>query len=142
MIKLVLTLVAIGTVYFVQGQNLHQNEVTSVVLNQFNVQFPKATEVEWKKGGKLYKVEFETGRDKDHDVWYNAEGEMTKHKEELSRSNLPEAIRKNIKKDFKSYKIDDVDRLTEGYSIVYKVEIEKYNHERDLFYSENGKLIK
>lgn len=140
-ISIVMTVLAFGIFNMASAQKIQKSEVPSVILNQFNVQFPKAKDVEWKIVGQQYKVEFELPRDKDHDVWYNSGGEIVKHKEELQKKDLPESIRKQINQEYKDYKIDDVDRITEGKSVVYVVEVEKRGTEIKLRYDQNGKRL-
>lgn len=139
--KLFLLLTLLGAVTISAAQDLHKRQVPSVVLNQFEKQFPKAKEVEWKKSGELYKVEFETNWSDDHDVWYNAEGKMVKHKEELSSRNLPKSIQEYLSKEYKYYKIDDVERITENDEVIYKVEVERRDREIKLLFHEDGSLI-
>lgn len=139
--KLFLLLTLLGAVTISAAQDLHKRQVPSVVLNQFEKQFPKAKEVEWEKSGELYKVEFETNWSDDHDVWYNAEGKMVKHKEELSSRNLPKSIQEYLSKEYKYYKIDDVERITENDEVIYKVEVERRDREIKLLFHEDGSLI-
>lgn len=139
--KLFLLLTLLGAVTISAAQDLHKRQVPSVVLNQFEKQFPKAKEVEWEKSGELYKVEFETNWSNDHDVWYNAEGKMVKHKEELSSRNLPKSIQEYLSKEYKYYKIDDVERITENDEVIYKVEVERRDREIKLLFHEDGSLI-
>lgn len=139
--KMFLIVMTLGICNLGFSQKIQKNQIPSVILNQFNSQFPKATDIEWKMVGEFYKVEFETSRDVDHDVWYNVEGKMVKHKEELSARNLPTPIKEYVKKHYSGYKIDDVDKITEGKTITYKVEVEKYDREINLYFNENGTLI-
>lgn len=140
-ILVMMTVLTFGICNVAMAQKIRKSEVPSVILNQFNVQFPKATDIKWKVDGELHKVEFELSWGKDHDVWYNASGTMVKHKEELQKSDLPEIIRKQIAQEFSGYKIDDVDRVTEGKTVVYIVEVEKRDHELKVVYDQNGKRL-
>lgn len=140
--KLFLILLCLGVCNLATAQDLHKRDVPSVILNQFNKEFPKAYDVEWEKKGDLYKVEFETGWKKDHDVWYNSEGKIVKHKEELSSKDLPKPIKDYIQQEYKDYKIDEVDKITEKNEVLYKVEVEKYDREIKLFFNEDGTLSK
>ena len=42
-----------------QAQEMPKSEVPSVVLNNFNTQFSKATDIEWSKKRDFYHVDFE-----------------------------------------------------------------------------------
>ncbi len=72
----------------------------------------------------LYNVEFETGWNIDHDVWYNDTGKMVKHKEDISPKDLLKSVNQTIKKEFSQYSIDDLKRITEGSEVIYKMEFE------------------
>ena len=71
----------------------------------------------------FYKVDFETGWNVDHEIWYNAEGKMVKHKEDISKIELPKTVTDRIKTDFNGYTIDDLKRITDNGKIVYKMEL-------------------
>lgn len=140
--KIFLGAIAVLAINVAVAQNIHRSEVPSVISNKFNTQFPKVKDVEWEKGNNFYKVEFETVRGLDHDVWYDKSGEVVKHKEEIFSKDLPQVIKTSLKANYKNYLIDDVDKITEGDSITYKVEIEKLSEEITIFYKEDGTIIK
>ena len=108
--------VAICTLSAAQAQDIFQYQAPSVIVNEFSKQYPKATDVEWEIEGDFYKVDFETG-------WYNAEGKMVKHKEDISKIELPKTVTDRIKTDFNGYTIDDLKRITDNGKIVYKMEL-------------------
>ena len=117
-ILMVFTLAILG-----YAQDIPQTQVPSEILNQFNSQFPDASNVEWEMKGDLYNVEFEIGWNIDHNVWYNAASEMVKHKEDISPDELPEAVNNRIKTDFNGYTIEDLKRITDNGVVVYKMEL-------------------
>ena len=125
-----------------QAQDIPQSQVPSVIVNEFNKQFPKATDVEWEMDGSLYDVEFEIGWNIDHEVWYNAEGKMVKHKEDISKSELPKAVIDKIKADFKGYSIDDLERISDNGKVVYKMELDALvQQDFDVVMDSEGKII-
>ncbi|HMS50815.1 MAG: PepSY-like domain-containing protein [Sphingobacteriales bacterium] len=115
--------VAICTLSAAQAQDIFQYQAPSVIVNEFSKQYPKATDVEWEIEGDFYKVDFETGWNVDHEIWYNAEGKMVKHKEDISKIELPKTVTDRIKTDFNGYTIDDLKRITDNGKIVYKMEL-------------------
>src|SRR5690606_17486639 len=97
------------------GQEIPQSQVPSLVVNSFQQSFSKAYDIEWEMDGELYKVEFETGfPGKDHDVWYDKTGKLTRHKEEIAKSDLPRQVLDKIAEDFRGYRLDDIKKITEG----------------------------
>ncbi|HJS01174.1 MAG TPA: PepSY-like domain-containing protein [Flavobacterium sp.] len=105
------------------AQDLPQSSILSVIVNQFNSHFPKATDVEWEMQGILYNVEFETGWNVDHEVWYNNKGEIVKHKEDIPQNKLPKAVKNKLKSAFNGYTIDDLEQISEQGKVVYKMEM-------------------
>lgn len=124
------------------AQDIPQNQVPSVIVNNFQKKFPKAYDIEWELDGTLYKVEFETGRiSKDHDAWYDKTGALVRLKEEITKEELPQKVLESIKQEFSGYRIDDIKRVTEGSEVYYRVDLESFSEEWKVVYAENGKLI-
>lgn len=119
------------------AQDISQSEVPSVVLNAFQSKFPKAVDVEWELKGDLYKVEFEIGR-YDHDLWIDKNGNVKKHKEEISKSDLPAAIAEKIQTDYKEYRIDDVERIESEGKVTYKVELDGKRGDLEVYFAADG----
>ncbi|MCO6360465.1 PepSY-like domain-containing protein [Roseivirga pacifica] len=121
--QILIFVAAIAIISTSQAQDIPYSQVPSIIVNEFNKQFPKAKDVEWEMDGSLYNVDFEIGWSMDHEVWYNAEGKMVKHKEDISKSELPKAINDRLRTDFKGYSIDDMERITDNDKVVYKMEL-------------------
>ncbi|GAA5025118.1 hypothetical protein GCM10011506_09380 [Marivirga lumbricoides] len=125
-----------------QAQDIPQSQVPSIIVNEFTSRFPKATDVEWEMDGNFYNVEFEIGWNTDHEVWYNAEGKMVKHKEDISKSELPKAVSDRIETDFKGYSIDDLERITDNGKVVYKMELNALTQtDWDIVIDSEGKVL-
>lgn len=126
------------------AQDIPQSQVPSVVVNSFQKSFPKATDVEWElqNADQLYKVEFETGlAGYDHDAWYDKTGKLVKHKEEISRNDLPPSVTAKINTDYKGYRIDDVKKITEGNVVTYSLEIKSGKEEWKLVLDAGGNVL-
>src|SRR5690606_9958853 len=113
------------------AQDLSRNQVPSVVVNEFQKRFPKALDIDWEYKKGAYQVEFEIDR-LDHEVWFDREGQILKHKEEIRIKSLPEQVRTKVRERFKNFRITDAERLTKGKSVVYKLEIHNLLQEIDL----------
>ncbi len=118
-------------------------QVPAVVTAAFSKAFPNALDVEWKVKGAQYKVEFETGLFlMDHEAWYNAEGKLLRHEEEISTSDLPEAVVATSAREFPGYRIDDVERNTVEGVVTYVVELKlKGQPEWKVAFDTTGKLL-
>ena len=141
--QILILCIATAIVSNLQAQDIPQSQVPSVVANQFSIDFPKAKDVEWELKNDVYNVDFEQGWSKDFEAWYSANGTLIRLEEELlSKSELPKAVITSIEEKFPTYRIDDVTKITKNEEITYKVEIEKGNQERSLYFNENGTIIK
>ena len=122
------------------AQDIRTDEVPSVVRNSFKQQFPKAMDVEWELKDQLYKVEFEIGR-KDHEAWINSTGGIVKHKQDITEGELPKEVTASISKNYKGYRIDDVERIESNKKFSYKVELKTLSKEQDVIFDQSGKVI-
>ena len=125
----------------VSAQDLKTDEVPAKLQSKFNTAYTNVTDVEWEKKGDHYKVEFEINK-MDHDVWYDAEGNVIKSEIEISANELPSAISSAVKAKYADYKIDTVEVRDEGGKKTYEVEIEKgWTKERKLILDASGKIL-
>ncbi|NIJ44193.1 hypothetical protein FHR24_000632 [Wenyingzhuangia heitensis] len=127
---------------FTQAQDLFTSEIPSVILNNFNLKYPKARDVEWERKGTNYEVEFETNWNKDHEIWYSATGEIVKHKEDISKKELPEKIQNKINIDFKGYYINDVERVVAYNKTHYKMDVNALLKDNwEIVIDQNGEIL-
>lgn len=125
-----------------QAQDIPQAQVPSLIVHQFQKDFPKASDIEWKLKGELYKVEFETGFfGTDHDAWYDKTGKLVKHKEEISKSDLPTVIQDKITATFAGFRIDDVEKITENRVVTYLVELKNSGEEWKVLFNTQGEVL-
>ena len=121
------------------AQDIPSSEVPSVVLNSFKRSFPKSTGVEWELKGENYNAEFDIDW-RDHEVWINKTGAIVKHKKELKQGELPAAVTNQIKVNYNTYRIDDVDQFEINKKFYYKVELKKHDEERKIVFDQKGKV--
>ncbi|EPR65969.1 PepSY-like domain-containing protein [Cyclobacterium qasimii] len=140
--KQLLIIGALSLFGYTQAQDISQSQVPSIILNQFNAEFAKASDIEWEKAGELYSVEFETGWNVDHEIWYNAKGEMVKHKEDISSKDLPKAVNDKLKADFNKLSIDDLQRISDNGKVVYKMELNSlWSQDWEVVMDANGTVL-
>ena len=124
------------------AQKIHKSKVPSLVINSFHQQFPRAYDVEWKMEQNIYKVEFETGiRGHDHTVWYDPSGKIIRHKEEMTKHQLPDAVLSKLNAEYKNYRISDVKKITEGNKILYTLELKKAYEEWKISIDSDGTIL-
>ena len=122
------------------AQEIHKDEVPSVVLNIFKQKFPKAVDVEWELKNQLYKVEFEIGH-KDHEAWINSTGGIVKHKQDITANELPREVAASISKSYKGHRIDDVEKIESNKKFSYKVELKTLSKEEEVVFDQSGKVV-
>lgn len=114
------------------------------VKEAFEAKYPTATRVSWEKKGIYRVAEFWLNNQEIH-AWFDNHGEWYMSKTELKTlSALPEEVRKAFEKsDYADWKIDDVDQMERpGSETIYIIEVEQGKQEIDLYYSQEGILIK
>jgi hypothetical protein len=123
------------------AQDMPENQVPSVIVNNFKKEFPKAKDVEWEKKGDNYNVDFEIGWGTDYEAWFSTAGKLIKYKMEISKASLPQAVKDAIQAKYKGFRIDDTKKYIENGVDTYYVEIEKGHEEYKLIFSKDGKII-
>ena len=124
------------------AQDVRQNQVPSMIVNNFQKSFPKAFDVEWEIEGENYKVEFETGLlGKHHDAWYNKKGKLIRYKKEIAKSELPQKVQAKINSDYKMYRLKDVEQITQGNNTIYKVELKSLSQDWKVVFDTKGNVL-
>lgn len=123
------------------AQDIPHSHVPSVIVNKFSAQFPKARDIDWEQKGELYNVEFELGRNVDHEIWYDKNGQIVKHKEEINKSSLPAGVTSTLQRDFKGYRVDDIEKITEGTAVTYKMELDSFTKDWNIIMDARGKIL-
>lgn len=122
------------------AQDINVGAVPPVVVTSFNKAFPKAAKVEWEMKGDLYNADFDVDR-RDHEVWINGKGSIVKHKQEIKSRELPTLVAQSLKKNFKGFWIDDVDKYEVGKQFFYKVELKTLTQEKNIVLDGKGAIV-
>lgn len=124
------------------AQKISKKAVPSLIINNFQKEFPRTFDVEWKMEQDAYKVEFETGVwQHDNTVWYDKSGKKLKSKCEISKKDLPKEILNTIQTQFKGYKTNDVKKITDQNETIYTLELKNLYEEWKVSFHANGTLI-
>lgn len=135
----ILTMALLGTGAAI-AQDMNTSDVPGNLVQAFNKEYSKATDVEWEKELDNYKVEFDLNR-QDHEVWYNASGTLLKKEIEVTEGELPQAIREVIKANYPGYRVDDVEMIWQNDATTYEVELEKGQDEKHVVFDSNAKVV-
>lgn len=113
------------------------------VTRAFEQKYPEANRVEWKSKETYKVVEFyEEGVEKE--AWFDKDGNWYMTESDIPFEALPVAVKQAFKaSDYAQWKVDDVDKLERsGMENVYVIEVEQGKQEYDLYYAEEGSLLK
>jgi hypothetical protein len=124
------------------AQDLRQSQVPAVIANSFKNTFSDARFVEWERDGTMYQVDFETGWNIDHEIWFKSTGEILRHKQDIKSKDLPATILQTLETTFKGYRISDVKMIKTETETTYTLEMNKFFEEWHLTLNEKGEILK
>ena len=113
------------------------------ITKAFDEKYPNAGKVEWETKGGYEVAEFHVSGN-ETEAWFDNKGNWVMTKTEINFGLLPEAVRTSLKdSEYKDWKTTDFDKL-ERYNAatVYVIEVEQGELEFDLYYTEDGVLLK
>lgn len=115
----------------------------ATIVNAFNSKYPDAKNVEWETKADYKVAEFRNGS-YETEAWFDASGKWMMTETDIPYNQLPQAIRMHFESsEYASWKKEDVDKLERANTAtVYILEVEKGETEIDLYYAEDGALIK
>lgn len=115
------------------------------IQNAFSAKYPNITRVEWETKSEFYVADF---RDNTYDAsaWFTANGIWKMTEIDIPFTALPDVVKRSFEGSeyaSASWKVDDVDKLErQELETVYIIEVESNSQEVDLYYAEDGILIK
>lgn len=114
------------------------------VIKTFSEKFPTASQVKWEKKNSYLIADF-IYEQHSTTAWFDNNGEWYMTETELRNfESLPEAVRTAFKSsEYAKWSTDDIDRLERpDKEKIYVIEVKNGQQEYDLYYSEDGILIK
>lgn len=126
------------------------NPVSAEVQASFAEQFPDARDVEWEVRGTYAVADFSYADSQSGDwvsstAWYSqTDGTWLMSEYDLRFERLPEAVKTAFQQsEYAGWHVDDVDLIRrDGVTLLYVVEVEQGGQEMDLYYAEDGVLVK
>jgi hypothetical protein len=138
------TFISVGLALLMVCACAQEKKVTvpEAVKKAFAAQFPNATKVEWglEKPGefeaefKLNNVEMSANIDE--------KGTLLETETEIKESDLPQAVKSTLAKDFAGYKIEEILKADAKGIITFEMTAQKDKKEFVLEFDINGKLLK
>lgn len=113
------------------------------VTKAFDEKYPGVGKVEWETKSGYEVADFHLSGNK-AEAWFDNKGNWVMTKTEINFGLLPEAVRKSLKSsEYKDWKSTDFDKLERSNAAtVYVIEVEQGEQEFDLYYTEDGILLK
>ena len=113
------------------------------IVNVLYEKYPNAQRVDWELQRNHYVADFRDNNI-EKEAWFNTKGEWVMTESDIPFEDLPQAIQTAFgESEYKDWRVDDVDMLERvEMETMYVIEVEKGKQEFDLFYAENGILIK
>lgn len=117
-------------------------DVPAAAKTAFAAKFPQATKVKWslEKAGE-YEAEFMLGKVETSAV-FDRKGTLLETETEIKESELPEAVKTTLAKDFAGYKLDEIEKTDAKGVISYEMEAKKDGKKYEIVFDANGKLLK
>jgi len=119
-----------------------KEEAPAAAITAFATKYPAAQKVKWsvEKPGE-FEVEF-TMNKVESSALYDATGKLLETEGEMKESQLPQAVKATIAKDFASYKLDEIEISTDAKgAVTYEMEAVKGKSKFEISFEENGKLL-
>lgn len=123
-------------------KELKNSDIPAAVKASFTKQFAKATKVEWslEKEGE-YEAEFKLDKS-EMSANFDEKGTLLETETEIKESELPQAIKAAIAKDFTGYKLKEISKVESNNIESYEIEAELNHVTWELIFDNKGKLIK
>lgn len=140
----VLALAMCGMLAFTSCDDDDNNYLPDQTITKaFDEKYPDAGKVEWETKGGYEVAEFHVSGN-ETEAWFDNKGNWVMTKTEINFGLLPETVRKSLKSsEYKDWKSTDFDKLERSNAAtVYVIEVEQGEQEFDLYYTEDGILLK
>lgn len=137
--KKVVLLLALG--FGISTVTLAQDNVPQQVKSKFESSYAQATDVEWKQKDDGYWVKFEMNNT-EHYVAYDANGNVKKHGQEIPVSELPQAVRDAINKQYPNREIEEAGTVEKDGKTMYKAKLEGEPEDLKVIFNADGSVVK
>lgn len=129
-----------ASIFSANAQRLKTKNVPKDILKSFTDNNQNASGVKWIMEDKNFLVKYEVSG-QDYEEVYSPLGNRLSSVKELKESMLPATILNNIKTQFPDSKLDEIDEMTVGQMVTYKIRLAGTPN-LDVWYDGNGKFLR
>ncbi|SOE21133.1 Putative beta-lactamase-inhibitor-like, PepSY-like [Spirosomataceae bacterium TFI 002] len=123
------------------SQSISQSNVPAVVLNSFQLSYPTAEEIKWKKDQSNYRIRYKVNK-KSHDLTMDYKGMVIKHTQDLYLSEIPQNVLETIRAKISYFDLQDADLVEKEGKVIYETKF-KFDGSNIYFWiNEKGELQK
>jgi len=143
--KLFLLISVIGSMAFYGCDDDDNLNVSKEYESKFNSMYPNAERVSWEKKGSYYVADFRRSEMKaEAEAWFDNLVEWKMTVTEINYDAFPQKVKDGFQSgEYAKWRIDDTDMLERaGMETIYVIEVEQSNQEYDLYFTEDGVLVK
>jgi hypothetical protein len=121
-----------------------QNKTTppEAVKSAFTAKYPEAEKIHWgvEKPGE-FEAEFRLNG-VESSALFNSKGEFLESETGIKESELPQAVKAAIAKDFTGFKIEEVEKSSDAKGVLtYEMEASRGKEKYEISFDTNGKLL-
>ena len=107
-----------------RAQDISEKKIPAVVLNSLKAKYPVAKNIDWEKHGTNYEAEFDVNDSAEISVQIDTGGNILMEKQDVSQSELGQAIVATIQEVYKGYVIDDAEKINKAGAVYFQAELE------------------
>ena len=140
--KLLTLFVCLAFVIGVLAINQKDEKIPAAAKTGFAAKFPTAQKVKWgvEKPGE-FEAEFKLNG-VETSALVDAKGNLLETEAEIKESELPQAVKTTIAKDFAGYKLDEIEKATDAKGAsTFEMEAAKGKDKLEISFDASGKLL-
>jgi len=140
--KLLVLFVCISLVVCVSAMNQKDEKIPVTAKTGFAAKFPTAQKVKWSiEKPDEFEAEF-TINGVESSALLNDKGNVLETEAEIKESELPQAVKATIAKDFIGYKLDEIEKATDAKGVTtFEMEAAKGKDKLEISFDAKGKLL-
>jgi uncharacterized membrane protein YkoI len=119
-----------------------KKDVPQAVKTAFNQKFSNATKVKWENEDENeWEAEFKMSG-KEYSANFDSKGKWLETEYEIKKSEIPEAVQKTIKSEFREYEMEEAEVAENADGIFYEVKFEMDEKDMEVVFKADGTVVK